>query len=274
MEGRLGMSGLDRADAQRTFDDYVAAFDMGDPCIAMKYDHTMRVADLCEKIASAKGMSAADVDIAWLCGLLHDIGRFEQLRIWGTFKDSASCSHARLGLAVLDGDSTFDGKALIGADGRMKLFSNNREILSIVRPAVSLHSDLSLPNDLDARTCCFCEIVRDADKVDIVRVFGESDVYDVLGLTPGEFVNGEISDAAMAAVRERRCLSHADRKGSLDGLIGVACLPFEIVNDSAKGELARLGYLRELLDRPFGLKPEFTSMDTRRKYAEICTALL
>lgn len=95
------MSGLDRAVAQRAFDGYVAGFDMGDPCIAMKYDHTMCVADLCEKIALAEGMGAADVNIAWLCGLLHDIGRFEQVRIWGTFKDAASCSHARLGLAVL-----------------------------------------------------------------------------------------------------------------------------------------------------------------------------
>ena len=270
----MSMSGLDRAAARRAFDGYVAAFDMGDPCIAMKYDHTMRVADLCEKIASAKGMSAADVDIAWLCGLLHDIGRFEQLRIWGTFKDSASCSHARLGLAVLDGVSTFDGHTLTGADGRMRLFCDDVDVVATVCPAVALHSDLSLPDDLDVRTRCFCEIVRDADKVDILRVFGESDVHDVLGLTPGEFANGEISDAAMAAVRERRCLSHADRKGSLDGLIGVACLPFEIVNDSAKGELARLGYLRELLDRPFGLAPTFSSADTRRKYAEVRTALL
>lgn len=268
------MGGLDRVTAQRAFDGYVAAFDMGDSCIAMKYDHTMRVADLCEKIASARGMSAADVDIAWLCGLLHDIGRFEQLRIWGTFKDSVSCSHARLGLAVLDGDSAFDRKALTGADGRMKLFSNNEDIVAIVRSAVALHSDLSLPDDLDVRTRCFCEIVRDADKVDIVRVFGESDVHDVLGLTPDEFIAGEISDAAMRAFRERRCLAHADRKASLDGLVGVACLPFEIVNDSAKHELDRLGYLRELLKWPFGLKPEFTFIDTRRKYAEICAALL
>ena len=274
IEKEGSVTNADRSAVQRAFDAYVAAFDMSDTCIAMKYDHTMRVAKLCEKTASAKGMSAADVDTAWLCGLLHDIGRFEQLRIWRTFKDAASCSHARLGLAVLDGDSTFNGKALAGADGRMKLFCVDGDIVAIVRSAVALHSDLSLPDDLDARTRCFCEIVRDADKVDIVRVFGQSDVHDVLGLTPGEFANGEISDAAMTAVRERRCLSHADRKGSLDGLIGVACLPFEIVNDSAKGELVRLGYLHELLDRPFGLAPTFSSAETRRKYAEVRGALL
>ncbi len=34
---------------------------------------------------------------------------------------------------------------------------------------------------LPARTRRFCEIVRDADKVDIVRVFGESDVLTCWG---------------------------------------------------------------------------------------------
>lgn len=100
-------------------------------------------------------MSATDVDIAWLCGLLQDIGRLEQLRIWGMFKGAASCSHARLGLAVLDGASTFDGQTLTGADGRMELFCDDAGVVVIVSPAVALHSDLNLPNDLDARTRCF-----------------------------------------------------------------------------------------------------------------------
>lgn len=81
----------------------------------------------------------------------------------------------------------------------MELFCDDEDIVAVVRPAVALHSDLNLPDDLDARTRDFCEIVRDADKVDIVRVFGESDVHDVLGLMPEEFANGEISDVAIAS---------------------------------------------------------------------------
>lgn len=139
---------------------------------------------------------------------------------------------------------------------------------------MGLHSGLRLPGGLDERTLRFCEIVWDADKVDIVRVFGDSDVHDVLRLTPEQLRRGEISDEAMKAFREGRCLGSDDRKAALDGLVGVACLPFEIVNGFARGELARLGYLRRLLERPFGLEPEFDSSATRRKYAEVCEALL
>ena len=268
------MAGIDRAACLNAFDAYVGAFGGNDARIALKLEHTVKVAELCEGIACAGGMSADEVDLAWLCGLLHDIGRFEQLRIWGTFKDSASCGHAALGLAVLDGEWEFTGKSLSAADGRLSNFTDDAATAAIVGRAVGLHSDLRLPVGLDARTRSFCESVRDADKVDIVCAFGESDVRDVLGLTPELFRHGRISDEAMKAFREGCCLGPDDRKADLDGLVGVACLPFEIVSGFAQDELAKLGYLRRLLERPFGLEPEFVLPATRRKYAEVCGELL
>lgn len=62
---------------------------MDDPRVALKYEHTARVAALCVEIAAGLDMGAKDVDLACPCGLLHDIGHFEQLRIWGTFRDGA-----------------------------------------------------------------------------------------------------------------------------------------------------------------------------------------
>lgn len=268
------MRSIGRSTALAAFRKYVGAFIGNDERIAIKVSHTMRVAALCEKIASGGGMFEEDADLAWLCGMLHDIGRFEQLRIWGTFKDSASCSHAELGLAVLDGEHTFAGRKLSGSDGRLCLFSDDDEVASVVRPSVTLHSALRLPEGLDPRIQRFCDIVRDADKIDIIRVFSESDVRDVLGLTSEEFACGEISDAAMVAFRERRCLGPGDRKTKLDGLVGVVCLPFEIVSSFAREELARLNYLQRLLERPFGLGPVFSLPDTRAKYEEISKALL
>ena len=55
-----------------------------------------------------------------------------------------------------------------------------------------------------------------------------------------------------------------DRRSGLCGLMGVVCLPFEIVRGFARDELARLGYLWRLLERPSGLELEFASPATRR----------
>ena len=102
---------IDRERARTAFEAYLAPYDRENPRIALKAEHTYRVADLCDRIARASGFTQAGADLAWLCGLLHDIGRFEQLRRWGTFKDSMSASHAAIGVDVLfeDGRHLFDG---------------------------------------------------------------------------------------------------------------------------------------------------------------------
>lgn len=55
------------------------------------------MAVLCEKIADSLGMAEDERDLAWFTGLLHDVGRFEQLRNYGTFIDAESIDHAMYG---------------------------------------------------------------------------------------------------------------------------------------------------------------------------------
>lgn len=51
---------------------------------------------MCERIAKAAGMCAYDVELAWLSGMLHDVGRFEQIKRYNTFSDADSVDHANL----------------------------------------------------------------------------------------------------------------------------------------------------------------------------------
>ena len=75
---------IDRNKALGAFAAYAARYNDRDPKVKLKIDHTYRVAGLCARIAAAQGLDAAGVDLAWLCGLLHDVGRFEQLRSQGS----------------------------------------------------------------------------------------------------------------------------------------------------------------------------------------------
>ncbi len=56
----------------------------------MKIQHTFRVAGLCEQIARLLGLEKEEQDLGWFTGLLHDAGRFEQLKNYGTFIDAYS----------------------------------------------------------------------------------------------------------------------------------------------------------------------------------------
>ena len=76
------------------FNVYAAAFDTKNARIALKYEHATRVAALCDEMDVLYGMLFGDMSLAWLCGPLHDIGRFEQLRIWGTLRISCRVASA------------------------------------------------------------------------------------------------------------------------------------------------------------------------------------
>lgn len=249
--------------ASRAFDAYVSRYGLGDERIRLKYEHSLAVSRLCGRLAEASGVGQDDVELARVCGLLHDIGRFEQVRRWGTFSDAASCSHAALGLEILEG---------AGAGG-IFAFVRDAAWVPIVKAATALHSALRLPDNLDGRTGFFCRIVRDADKVDIMRVFAECSPEAVLGVPAADAANGRISEAAMAGFRERRCLTSADRSELLDGVVGVACFAFELEIPASPAILRESGNLEALLDHPLGLSDGFTDPDTRCKWVEIREAM-
>lgn len=92
---------IDRARAQKAFADYAAHYNAADAKVKLKIDHTYRVAALCARIAQSLALPPEDVDLAWLSGILHDVGRFEQLRRYNTFIDAQSVSHAALSVAAL-----------------------------------------------------------------------------------------------------------------------------------------------------------------------------
>lgn len=94
----------------------------------MKIDHTYRVAALCARIAQSLALPPEDVDLAWLSGILHDVGRFEQLRRYNTFIDAQSVSHAALSVAVL-----FD-------EGRIRDYLDDAGADALLRTAMEWHS--------------------------------------------------------------------------------------------------------------------------------------
>ena len=155
----------------------------------------------------------------------------------------------------------------------MASFTNDPEWVHIIERAVALHSDFRLPSGLSARERLFCTITRDADKVDILRVFNQSSCEAVLGIDPSEFSRGEISDVAFEAFGERRCLARDERPGSLDGLVGAVCLAFELELPASRKALGDRGYLQSLLREPFGLSPHFESELTQYRWDAICDVM-
>jgi hypothetical protein len=157
------MKAADFARLQEWFATYCQPFYSGiaadDRNIALKEEHTSRVCANMEVMAHSLGLDDNDRYLAASVALFHDVGRFEQYRRYRTFKDSDSVNHAAFGAQVLADTGAL--RALPGDERRL------------IGQAVTLHNVFNLPAALDERLALFVRLIRDADKLDIWRVFIE-----------------------------------------------------------------------------------------------------
>ena len=125
--------------------------------IDLKVDHTRHVCEVIVEIARSQGLSPEEVRLAETVGLFHDLGRFEQYARYKTFRDSISVNHGRLGADILESESVLGDLA-----------ADEREIVS---RSVLFHNAFAIPEPRDDRSTLFLRLIRDADKLDIWRVF-------------------------------------------------------------------------------------------------------
>lgn len=256
------MTAIDRARAAAAFKTYTDAYDATNPRIALKIEHTYHVAEVCDAVAREQGWPAQDIDLAWLCGLLHDMGRFEQLRRWDTFKDAESMSHAALGIEVLFGENPADAPAVTS----IRDFIDDPAEDELIRASIAHHSNFRLPTELDTRTRSFCEIVRDGDKIDIMRTIADSTVETILKVDENAFLASHFSAPALTAFDEHRCVA---RDEPADYLVGLICFMFELVYPASRALAREQGDIHRLLDAPFGITRPFTDPATQATWSRL-----
>ena len=234
---------MDRDRARSAFDAYVSAYDPDNPRIALKADHTWKVAELCDRLAHELGMCQDDTDLAWMLGLLHDIGRFEQVRRYDTFNDAASVAHAALGTTVLFDEPDAQGCLLV------RRFYDDEGLDALVRTAIGVHSDYRLSDNLDDRTRTFCELLRDADKIDILRVNCECPIQDIYGVSEGDMCASPLTPACVDIFYEHRCLPRGVRQYPADIMLGHICFAWELVFPQSREIVREQGHLHQMLSR-------------------------
>ena len=249
---------IDRTRCLAAFQAYVSAYDPTNPRISLKVDHTVRVADLCERIAGSLGLAQKDINLAWLCGLLHDIGRFEQVRRWETFNDAASARHAELGVETLFEARVEDADALGLLEANpsagctvLRHFVDDATEDALIRTAIATHSDFRLPADLDPRTRMFCDILRDADKVDILHAACTCDREAIFGVGEAALRESGVSPAVRDAFYAHRTVRRDERKQPADLVLSFVCFAFELVHNESVRAVVEQGHLFELLDVSF-----------------------
>lgn len=139
---------------KRRYAEYVAGFCGADgklpEMMELKRVHTAKVVENAEAIADGEHFDAVTREAALVAALFHDLGRYEQLKRYNTFRDSESVDHAVFSHDLLQGFGWVKDEAVL--------------------KAILYHNRRDLPTDMDALTAAAAHTVRDADKLDIFRV--------------------------------------------------------------------------------------------------------
>lgn len=226
---------INREKAQKVFDNYVNQFDIQDDKVRLKIEHTARVTELCERIAKSLQLSEEDVNLAWIMGLLHDVGRFEQLKDFGTFNDAQSIDHAKYGVRLL-----FD-------EGYIRDYLEDESCDSLIRTAIWNHNVFRIPTELTDRELLFCQILRDADKIDIFRVNVEIPIETIYNCTTEELKNAVVTKEVLQSFAEEHAVEHRLKKTPVDHVVGHASLVFELVYPISICIVEEQGYLEKIL---------------------------
>ena len=128
--------------------------------LELKYNHCHRVSQEAATIARALEWSEHDIALGQGIGLLHDVGRFTQFREFGTIHDLHSVDHGERGFEVLSGEKELAG--MLGGN------------VEVVLNAVRFHNRRSIPDSLGEESRRFTLLVRDADKLDALRIMSEA----------------------------------------------------------------------------------------------------
>ena len=169
--------------------------------------------------------------------MLHDIGRFEQIRRYNTFVDSQSVDHAKLSADLLFNE------------GLLQLLpvTLTQKEKQILEKAIRTHSAYRLDPSFTEEELTYCDILRDADKVDIFRVNCDTPKEDIYNVTTEELVTSPVSKSVKYCFDCKTAVMRSLRKYPADYIVGHICLYFELVYPVSR-ELAReQGYLDQLL---------------------------
>lgn len=143
------------------FSNYIKEnYDLNDKLILAKYEHTKRVANLMVLLANRLNLDSNEMCLAYLIGLFHDLGRFYEATEFKAFKN-ISFDHANYSNKIL-----FE-------DNFIEKFNIPDSLYEIIKKAVYYHNKKELVDDLKPLEELFCKMIRDIDKIDIIRVVSE-----------------------------------------------------------------------------------------------------
>lgn len=231
MEGKM----IDIENAYNEFDKYTSQYNPNDGRIKLKIEHIKRVAEKSKKIARNLKLDEEQIKLAELIGLFHDIGRFEQARIYNTFNDRESFNHAELSVKVLFEEHLIDK------------FNVEEKYKKIIKLAILNHNKGKIDDNLNEEEMLYAKIIRDADKLDIYYTICEYDFESIFWYQ--DFSCGPISEEIMNQFAKDHFINYSCIKNNADQIPIFYAYIFDLYFDFSLKFLKEKHYLEKFTER-------------------------
>ena len=195
--------------------------------------------DNISSIAEKLNLSKEDIELAELIGLLHDIGRFEELKITKEL-NSVKFDHAT------------HGSTMLFENGMIRNFIEDSQYDEIIKKSIENHSRLVIEKGLNERELLHSKIIRDADKLDNYRVKKEEKIEAIFPKRVNKKEDMEeclLSDKVYETVLNRECVNIYDRVTPLDFWVCILAFTFDLNFDVTYNIVKENDYINILIDR-------------------------
>jgi hypothetical protein len=245
---------IDIKKSKDEFMKYTNNYDIENENIDRKIYHSLRVMEISKKIATNMGLENEKIELATLIGLLHDIGRFEQFKIYQTYSDLESIDHGDLGADILKQNNF------------IRNFIKEAKYDEIILKSVQNHNKYKIADDLNKEEKLFCKIVRDADKIDIL--YEAIEIFWKKGRE--EIQNDLISDKVYNEFLNKKLIKKDKnmKKNGIDKLVLMLAFVFDINFHESLEILKKEDYLNKILNNF-----DFKRQDTKEKIENIRNVL-
>lgn len=232
---------------------YLENFDSQYGKIELKIRHTYGVVKASEYIANKLQLNSEDIELAKLIALLHDIGRFEQIKQCNSFIDNKDINHAILGNNIL-----FKGNLI-------RDFIEDEQYDNIISKSILNHNRLYIEDGLDERELLHAKIIRDADKTDNFRVKAEDDFENIIDNSNREILENDIiSDKIYNDFMNSKIIVREDRNTYMDFWVSYIAFIFDFNYKFGLEYIKEMDYINTIIDRL-----DYKNKDTKQKMEKI-----
>lgn len=225
--------------SKEQFIKYTENYDLQKHPIKGKQEHSLRVMQISKQIAEGLNLSQDEIELAALIGLLHDIARFEQYTKYATFKDWESFDHGDFGADILKED--------------IRKYIETDKYDQIIIKSVKNHNKFEIEKGLTEKELIQAQIIRDADKIDIL-----SQAVTKFWNGKEQLVeNSKVSQGVVEQIKNHTLIKRRKEETPVENVMSVIGFIFDINFKTSLQAIKQEDCINKILDR-YNFKDEYT----------------